>query len=50
MKMVIGIHKNISILEGLKVEFNRLRFYSNNGTGRCQWYTGTCYSSIQGKV
>ena len=30
-----NISKNILILEGLKVEFSRLRIYSINDAGRC---------------
>lgn len=34
MKVIIYILNNTSILEGLKVEFSRLRFYPNNDAGR----------------
>ncbi len=35
MKVAIYTLKNTSILEGLKVEFSRLRVYPNNGIRRC---------------
>jgi len=35
MKVIIYTLNNISILEGLKVEFSRLRVYPINDAGRC---------------
>ena len=53
MEVVIYTFYNISIMEGLKVEFNkfnRLWVYSNNGAGRCQWHSCTDYGGTQGKI
>jgi len=54
MKEIINVSFNnisiISILEGLNVEFDRLRVYTDNDAGGCRRYSGKGYGSTQGKI